>query len=333
MVAKQPRYAQSGRCGASPLQRLGATQPAEVAGIEAPTESRGRDQLAERDSGRRPGRRPGPRGHPGPRQGVRYLPTEWADGDSFRVLFPDGTEHTIRLYGADCLEYHVNDKTDARRLRAQRRHFGISGYKGSTRASVDLAKSFGEAATVEVQGVLQRPFTVHTAFADGRGDGRHKRIYAFVTTADGEDLATRLVTLGLARAHGVYRGSPAGLSRDDYHAALQDAELVAAERHLGVWAYTDWEHILGERHTERLEESELRTATADNRPPEQIDPNTAARDALMRIPGIGEVTANAIIEGRPYSSVDDLLRVHGIGKIRLERLRPWMTLDSDIGRK
>jgi hypothetical protein len=48
-----------------------------------------------------------------------------ADEDSFQIQTPEGQEHTIRLYGADCIEWHVSDDSDARRLRAQRRYFGI----------------------------------------------------------------------------------------------------------------------------------------------------------------------------------------------------------------
>ncbi len=36
--------------------------------------------------------------------GCSLTPTEWADGDSFAVCFPDGKDYAIRLYGADCLE-------------------------------------------------------------------------------------------------------------------------------------------------------------------------------------------------------------------------------------
>jgi competence ComEA-like helix-hairpin-helix protein len=57
-----------------------------------------------------------------------------------------------------------------------------------------------------------------------------------------------------------------------------------------------------------------------------LDINTAARDDLMRIPGIGEHYANAIIEHRPYGTVEDLLRVPGIGEKRLARLREWVTV-------
>ena len=64
----------------------------------------------------------------------------WADGDSFSIKTLRGEQHTIRLYGVDCIEMHVNDDTDARRLRAQRRYFGISEVGGSPQASITLAK-------------------------------------------------------------------------------------------------------------------------------------------------------------------------------------------------
>jgi DNA uptake protein ComE-like DNA-binding protein len=39
------------------------------------------------------------------------------------------------------------------------------------------------------------------------------------------------------------------------------------------------------------------------------------------------VIARRIIEGRPYRSVDDLDRVKGIGKKRLEEVRPVLTVE------
>jgi hypothetical protein len=63
-------------------------------------------------------------------EGCVLVQTDWADGDSFRVAVVEGFSMTVRLYGADCLEWHVNDPSDARRLRAQRRYFGISEFAG-----------------------------------------------------------------------------------------------------------------------------------------------------------------------------------------------------------
>lgn len=257
---------------------------------------------------------------------VRLIPTDWADGDSFRVVFASGEEHTVRLYGADCLEYHVTDRTDVRRLQAQRRYFGITRYGGEPRESIELAKSLGKSATETVLKVLALPFSVHTAFADGGGDGRYRRIYAFITTADGQDLGALLVGRGLARAFGVYRGAPDGRSRDEYREALKDMELIAASARRGAWAYTDWDALAAQRSEQRREEAEIDAALGRSPPPEPMDLNTAARDMLMRIPQIGEVRANRIIEGRPYRSVDELLKVKGIGRKRLEVIRPWVVV-------
>ncbi|MCK6139486.1 ComEA family DNA-binding protein [Slackia exigua] len=56
-----------------------------------------------------------------------------------------------------------------------------------------------------------------------------------------------------------------------------------------------------------------------------VNINTADEAALDRIPGVGPATARAIVEERekngPFSSVDDVTRVEGIGKKKLERMR------------
>ena len=58
-----------------------------------------------------------------------------------------------------------------------------------------------------------------------------------------------------------------------------------------------------------------------------INVNTATQAELEALPGIGPVIARRIIEGRPYRSVDDLDRVKGIGKKRLEEIRPLVTAE------
>ena len=256
------------------------------------------------------------------------VPTDWADGDSFQIRTAEGQLHTIRLYGADCIEWHVTDETDARRLRAQRRYFGIAELGGPPEASIQAAKQFGEAAAKEVAAALQKPFQIHTAFADARGDGKYKRIYAFVTTADGEDLAERLIRLGLARAFGVYRATPKNKNANDYRANLQDVELQAAKKGVGIWAKTNWERLPGEREAERQDNGDLALAigSAKLAPGTKIDPNTAARDDLMLLPGVGETMANRIIGGRPYKKPEDLLNIDGVGLKTLERLKPFLQL-------
>ncbi len=62
-----------------------------------------------------------------------------------------------------------------------------------------------------------------------------------------------------------------------------------------------------------------------SRPGAKLDINSAQVDALMALPGIGEVRANAIVRHREqygdYASVDDLLGVPGIGPATLNAVR------------
>ncbi len=256
--------------------------------------------------------------------------TDWADGDSFLIHTPAGQFYTIRLYGVDCVELHIGDATDARRLRSQRRYFGITEFGGSAEKSIELAKSYGQLAKGETVKLLSKPFTVHTAFADGRGDGKHKRIYAFIELSSGEDLGASLVAKGLARAYGVARSTYKGQSQDEMRESLADLELQAAKRDLGIWAKTDWENLPEERRQEREEEEMLALAVdgGGGLPPgAKVNINTAARDELMLLPGIGEITANRIIEKRPFNKVEDLTKVSGIGEGTLKKLRESLVVE------
>ena len=250
----------------------------------------------------------------------------WADGDSFLIKTSQGVEHTVRLYGVDCIEMDAIHDTDARRLRTQRRYFGISEAGGSPQASITLAKEYGKLAAAETSTLLARPFTIHTSFADARGDAKFKRIYAFITTADREDLGELLVRKGLARAFGVYRETPDGQHKDVYKERLRDLELVASRNGSGVWAKTDWDKLPAERQLERKEDAELGLAIGPKKiaPSDVLDLNTAARNELMGIPGVGETMANRIIEGRPYATVEDLGKVEGIGPKTLEKLKKYV---------
>jgi hypothetical protein len=225
------------------------------------------------------------------------------------------------------IELHVTDKTDALRLRSQRRYFGITDYSDLVPESIKLAKFLGAQAKSAVEELLSEPFTLHTAFADGSGDGRYKRYYGCITLQVRRDLATMLVSRGLARAYGIYSSSPDGLNRDHYLERIRDTELRATARRQGTWQYTDWDRLIAQRDEQRREHSALDIATGTSPPTKALDLNTAARDELMRVPEIGEHFANVIIENGPYREVSGLLRVPGIGEKRLAKLQAWVKVE------
>jgi competence ComEA-like helix-hairpin-helix protein len=59
--------------------------------------------------------------------------------------------------------------------------------------------------------------------------------------------------------------------------------------------------------------------------------NTANKNELMKIPGVGEVTAERIIlfrkENGVFKNELDLLKVKGIGKKKLEQIKQYLTFD------
>ena len=54
---------------------------------------------------------------------------------------------------------------------------------------------------------------------------------------------------------------------------------------------------------------------------DKVEINTASLEQLEEITGVGPVIAQRIIDARPFSSVDDLLRVKGIGEKTLQKIK------------
>jgi competence protein ComEA len=81
--------------------------------------------------------------------------------------------------------------------------------------------------------------------------------------------------------------------------------------------------------------SPAETSPASHVPASKDDPvvlNTATTDDLRRLPGIGEKRASAILALRTrlgrFRAVEDLLKVKGIGRATLRRLRPLLRIDA-----
>jgi DNA uptake protein ComE-like DNA-binding protein len=58
-----------------------------------------------------------------------------------------------------------------------------------------------------------------------------------------------------------------------------------------------------------------------------VNVNTATFDELQTVPYVGEVLAGAIISHKPYGTLDELDKAPGIGKRKIEMLRPYLTAE------
>ncbi|MDA0346032.1 MAG: helix-hairpin-helix domain-containing protein [Verrucomicrobia bacterium] len=58
-----------------------------------------------------------------------------------------------------------------------------------------------------------------------------------------------------------------------------------------------------------------------------VDINSATKDELLSLPLVNDFLANNIINGRPWSSVEDLIQLQGFGPMKLRRLQPWVKVE------
>ena len=255
---------------------------------------------------------------------VRLVNNPANDGDSFFVE-SDGRYFHVRLYFVDCPETSISSKSDARRVREQTRYFGLSPAARTIH--------FGNEAKTFVERILAKPFTVHTAFASALGRSAKGRVYGFITTVDGDDLASLLVKNGFARTHGIGRETPNGIRRDEMIERLRDLETSAMLKRIGIWSESDPERIAEFRAKQRSEDQELKELQSQVKKARfsdgLLDLNTVSKEKLMFINGIGPVLAERIIAGRPYKTIDDLLKVKGIGSKKLEKIRLYVVIGKE----
>ena len=260
---------------------------------------------------------------------ARLIDSPSNDGDSFVVAINEERLH-LRLYYVDCAETQFGGKADIKRIREQARHFGVT----QPRTIVN----FGKEAKQYVENILSKPFVIYTSYASALGRAAGGRIYGFVKTQEGKYLSDMLVEKGLARIHGQTRENPDGVASEIVLQRLRDLETAAVLRRAGLWKESDPAQLIQMRALQQQEEQELdalrddiaETRSIDDQP---LDPNVATSEQLQSIKGIGPVIAEKIILGRPYHSVDELLKVHGIAPKTLKEITPYFIVKRRSGRE
>ena len=71
---------------------------------------------------------------------------------------------------------------------------------------------------------------------------------------------------------------------------------------------------------ENIDFSNISTQVSNNAT-SLININTASLAELETLPSVGQVTAQAIIEARPYKKIEDLMNVKGIGETTFSKLK------------
>jgi len=61
-------------------------------------------------------------------------------------------------------------------------------------------------------------------------------------------------------------------------------------------------------------------------PGQKVNINTATKEQLDALPGIGPVKAQAIIEGRPYEKIEDIMKVKGIKQGEFNKIKDLITV-------
>ena len=132
--------------------------------------------------------------------------------------------------------------------------------------------------------------------------------------------------IGLAIRWYNQSGSLAGASVRQFDYSRSDSIFLERSKKLVALSSPATESVA---RTQRKEEASHKT-THPVLARSSVDPNSAGKDQLMQLPGIGESYAERIILYRedhgPFTSADDLMQVRGIGKKTLDRIRPFLTL-------
>jgi len=108
------------------------------------------------------------------------------------------------------------------------------------------------------------------------------------------------------------------LVRYPYRKGLLFAVVVAAVLAMTVWdAFAEGTIAVP---------AELKKAAQTAAPQYSLNINTATKEQLDALPGIGPSTAQAIIDGRPYAKTEDLLKVKGIDPNIFTQIKDLITV-------
>ena len=160
----------------------------------------------------------------------------------------------------------------------------------------------------------------------------------FEESNEGADNHVYVYVCGAVNCPGVYEVSPGALLYDAINlaggltgdASAEHINLVMTlNENMSIYIPTREEVMSGSYSSEVImSDSDVGVGSPTASDSGLININLASRADLMSVPGIGEVTADSIINYREnnggFSSVDDLMKVEGIGKGKYEKFKDYL---------
>jgi competence protein ComEA len=145
--------------------------------------------------------------------------------------------------------------------------------------------------------IAARPFKSVSELKDvkGIGDVRYKEIRPLVTVRANAS----------TKGKGSATGAPASTSQGTSVGKTNNTARSSSQHELGVGA-----------------DKKAKGQTAEP----EVNLNTASKEELESLPGIGPVKAQAIIDNRPYKSVEDVMKVNGIKEGTFAKIKDRITV-------
>jgi competence protein ComEA len=147
--------------------------------------------------------------------------------------------------------------------------------------------------------------------------------------ATAEELEADLPGVGPATAKKIVSGRPYSSVDDLAKAGVPKRVIENIRPHVTLGAATEAKSNTSKSKTAASKGIESKVELAKETVKGKVDLNTAELTALEDLPGIGPAAAKAIVDGRPWKSVDELDKIRGLGKNRIAALRDLVTFGAE----